>query len=91
MRGERGGGGGATIFLSSTWAHTSSARRYFNTYGGNSVACAIGEAVLDAIEEDGLQENAKTVGQYLKHRMTSLRDKHGEWIGDVRGEGLFQG
>jgi alanine-glyoxylate transaminase/(R)-3-amino-2-methylpropionate-pyruvate transaminase len=55
------------------------------------VACAIGEAVLDAIEEDGLQENAKTVGQYLKHRMTSLRDKHGEWIGDVRGEGLFQG
>lgn len=39
---------------------------YFNTYGGNSVACSIAEAVLDTIKEEGLQENAHKVGQYLQ-------------------------
>ena len=32
---------------------------YFNTFGGNSVACAIGEAVLDTIRDENLQENAR--------------------------------
>lgn len=66
---------------------------YFNTYGGNSVACALGNAVLDAIEQDGLQENARVVGEYLMKRMRSLKElpSVGEWIGDVRGHGLFQG
>ena len=66
---------------------------YFNTYGGNSVACAVGNAVLDAIEQDGLQENARVVGEYLSKRLCSLMElpSVGDWIGDVRGHGLFQG
>lgn len=66
---------------------------YFNTFGGNSVACAVGNAVLDAIERDGLQENARVVGEYLAMRMRSLQElpSVGGWVGDVRGHGLFQG
>ncbi|MCP8896868.1 aspartate aminotransferase family protein [Shinella daejeonensis] len=62
--------------------------RYFNTFGGNPVACAAGMAVLDVIEEDGLQENARTTGAFLKQQLgeiTSGRDD----IGDIRGAGLF--
>jgi ethanolamine-phosphate phospho-lyase len=63
---------------------------YFNTYGGNSVACAIAEAVFDTIEEEKLQENARVVGLYLTERLQPLLAKY-EWVGDVRGVGLFQG
>lgn len=63
---------------------------YFNTYGGNSVACAIAEAVLDTIVEEKLQENALVVGQYLTERLTPLVHKY-DWVGEVRGAGLFQG
>ena len=63
---------------------------YFNTYGGNSVACSIAEAVLDTIEEEHLQENARVVGLYLTERLQPLLAKY-DWVGDVRGSGLFQG
>uniref|UniRef100_A0A3Q1GQ54 Alanine--glyoxylate aminotransferase 2, mitochondrial n=2 Tax=Acanthochromis polyacanthus TaxID=80966 RepID=A0A3Q1GQ54_9TELE len=60
---------------------------HFNTFGGNSVACAVGSAVLNAIREDGLQQNCHHVGTYLMTELAKLRDKH-EIIGDVRGKGL---
>lgn len=63
---------------------------YFNTYGGNSVACAISEAVLDTIVQEKLQDNALQVGRYLQAALRPLLDKY-DWIGDVRGMGLFQG
>jgi len=68
----------------------SSGIEYFNTYGGNSVACAIAEAVLDTIQKEGLQENCLSVGNYIQKHLTPLMKKY-EWIGDVRGVGLFQG
>jgi 4-aminobutyrate aminotransferase-like enzyme len=46
--------------------------------------------VLDVIEEEGLQQNAREVGDYLHERLLALRDRH-EGIGDVRGNGLFLG
>ncbi|XP_052207935.1 alanine--glyoxylate aminotransferase 2 homolog 2, mitochondrial-like isoform X2 [Diospyros lotus] len=63
---------------------------YFNTFGGNPVSTAGGLAVLRVLEKEKLQENALTVGSYLKERLTSLKDKH-EIIGDVRGRGLLLG
>ncbi len=62
--------------------------RYFNTFGGNPVACAAGMAVLDVIEGEGLQENSRTVGAYLKAALQDLRGTNAS-IGDVRGAGLF--
>ncbi len=63
---------------------------YFNTFGGNPVSCSIGMAVLDVIEQEGLQKNALDVGTRLKARLAKLMKKY-PIIGDVRGQGLFIG
>ena len=63
---------------------------YFSTFGGNPVSMAVGLAVLDVIEEEGLLQKAQRVGQYLKEGFLALGERHPE-IGDVRGLGLFMG
>ena len=63
--------------------------RYFNTFGGNPVSCAAGLAVLDVIEQEGLQENALQVGQMMSDGLRELAERH-ECIGDVRGSGFFK-
>jgi 4-aminobutyrate aminotransferase-like enzyme/Ser/Thr protein kinase RdoA (MazF antagonist) len=63
---------------------------FFSTFGGNPVACAVGLAVLEVLEEERLQENALRVGTYLKKGLEGLQERH-EVIGDVRGLGLFLG
>jgi 4-aminobutyrate aminotransferase-like enzyme len=64
--------------------------RYFNTFGGNPVSCAVGQAVLEVIEREGILENARDVGAYLRDGLLSLAQRHAV-IGDVRGAGLFIG
>lgn len=63
---------------------------YFNTFAGNPVSCAVGLAVLDAIERDQLKENALNVGHYLLEGLRKLQQQF-DVIGDVRGLGLFLG
>jgi ethanolamine-phosphate phospho-lyase len=63
---------------------------FFSSFGGNPVSCAIGLAVLDVMEEEGLQENANLVGIYFKSLLMELKEKYA-CIGDVRGSGLFLG
>jgi 4-aminobutyrate aminotransferase-like enzyme len=63
---------------------------FFTSFGGNPVSCAIGEAVLNVIEEDSLQKHAKEVGDYFKKELEALKTTHSA-IGDIRGEGLFLG
>ncbi|MEO7986968.1 MAG: aspartate aminotransferase family protein [Gemmatimonadales bacterium] len=65
-------------------------RIHFNTFGGNPISMAAGLAVLDIIEEDGLQENARAVGGRLKAGLQELMARH-RLIGDVRGKGLMIG
>ena len=61
---------------------------YFNTYGANPIACAAGRAVLQAIAQDGLQDNALRIGAKLMAVIEDLKRRH-EIIGDVRGRGLM--
>lgn len=63
---------------------------YFNTFGGNPVSCAVGNAVLDVIEDENLQAHAAASGLHLKKKLDSLSHRY-PIIGDVRGYGLFLG
>ena len=63
---------------------------FFSSFGGNPVSCAVGMAVLDVVEEEGLRERALRVGRYLTEGFNRLAERH-EAIGDVRGPGLFMG
>src|SRR6476660_9501778 len=63
---------------------------HFNTFGGNPVCMAAGLAVLDVIDEDGLQENSRIIGKKLKDGLKALAKSH-QLVGDVRGMGLMLG
>jgi len=62
----------------------------FSTFGGNTVACAAGNAVLDVIERDELIKNGRVVGAYFRSRLRDLMETHA-LIGDVRGNGMLTG
>ncbi|WP_027531783.1 aspartate aminotransferase family protein [Bradyrhizobium sp. WSM3983] len=64
--------------------------RYFNTFGGNTVAIAAAQAVLDVIRDEKLMENANRIGKLIRDGFTELAKRH-EQIGDVRGAGLYVG
>ncbi len=65
-------------------------RRYFNTFGGNTVSCAVALAVLDVIQKEKLMENAREMGAYLNAGLLSLATSH-PIMGEIRGAGLFIG
>ncbi len=63
---------------------------YFSTFGGNTVSCAVGLAVLEIVHEEGLQSHALRVGTQLLDAIRPLAERY-EIIGDVRGSGFFLG
>ena len=63
---------------------------FFSTFGGNTVSCAIGLAVLDVLRDEQLQSHARDVGAHMLAGLGALADRHAV-IGDVRGSGLFLG
>jgi len=61
-----------------------------STFGGNPLACSAGIAVIEAIEEDSLLENATNMGSYAMEKLNALKQKH-SIIDHVRGKGLMIG
>jgi alanine-glyoxylate transaminase/(R)-3-amino-2-methylpropionate-pyruvate transaminase len=80
----------AAVVTTPEIAQALTSRIHFNTFGGNPVTCTQGRAVLQVIDEDGIQANAARVGGKLKAGFEALARKH-DVIGDVRGLGLMLG
>ena len=62
-----------------------------STFGGNPLAMAVGNAVLDVVLEDGFLDHVANMGLRLKQRLAALKDEHGDIIEEVRGQGLMLG
>ncbi|TIU34428.1 MAG: aminotransferase class III-fold pyridoxal phosphate-dependent enzyme, partial [Mesorhizobium sp.] len=62
----------------------------FSTFGGNTVACAAGMAVLDVLEREDLIKRSAAIGEYLRQELERLAEQH-PVIGDVRGLGMMTG
>ncbi len=63
---------------------------YFSTFGGSTLSCRIGAEVLDIVDDEGLMENARVIGETLLDGLRGLQTEF-DVIGDVRGMGLFVG
>lgn len=61
-----------------------------SSYGGNPLAAAAASASLRIIDEEGLVENSRRVGEYCLKKMEDWCDRY-PFVGDVRGAGLFIG
>jgi acetylornithine/N-succinyldiaminopimelate aminotransferase len=61
------------------------------TFGGNPLAMAIGNAVLDVVLAPGFVEGVARRGLLMRQRLAELKDRHGQIIEEIRGEGLMIG
>ncbi|MDR1702644.1 MAG: acetylornithine transaminase [Sporomusaceae bacterium] len=68
-----------------------SAGDHGTTFGGNPLACAAANAVLDTMAEEQILANVNTIGAYLRSKLTGLKNKYPALIEEVRGLGLIAG
>jgi 4-aminobutyrate aminotransferase-like enzyme/Ser/Thr protein kinase RdoA (MazF antagonist) len=81
---------GAVVTTAEIAASFDNGMEFFSTFGGSTVSCAIGLAVLDVVEEERLQAHARAVGNVLLERLrAAVGDR--PLVGDIRGSGLFVG
>jgi 4-aminobutyrate aminotransferase-like enzyme len=81
---------GAVVTTPEIAASFDNGMEFFSTFGGSTVACAVGLEVLAVVEEERLQDHAREVGAVLLDRLRALVGDH-PLVGDIRGSGLFLG
>jgi ornithine--oxo-acid transaminase len=59
-----------------------------STFGGNPLACAVAHAALRVLVEEGMIENAASMGEYLMSCLRSIASPH---VREIRGRGLLVG
>jgi acetylornithine/N-succinyldiaminopimelate aminotransferase len=62
-----------------------------STYGGNPLAMAVANAVLDAVLEPGFLEHVREIGLRMKQGLARIKDEHPDVVEEVRGSGLLVG
>ena len=62
-----------------------------STYGGNPLAMAVGNAVIDELTAPGFLDEVKRKAGFLRQRLAELADSHSDLVEGVRGEGLMLG
>ncbi len=94
MSSAKGLGGGFPVGACLTTEAVGSAMTagsHGSTFGGNPLAMAVGNAVLDVVLEPGFLDHVAQLGLRLKQRLAGIADEHGDIIEDVRGQGLMVG
>ena len=87
-----GGGFPVGAFLATDEAAAGmTAGTHGSTFGGNPLAMAAGNAVLDVVLEEGFLASVRQKALLLKQRLAEITDRHGAMIEEVRGEGLLIG
>ncbi len=81
---------GAFLMTEKVGQNSLAAGDHGTTYGGNPLACAAAQKVLELFEKDGIIEHVREVAPYLEKRLEELKEKHG-CIVERRGTGLMQG
>ncbi|HEV2394672.1 MAG TPA: acetylornithine transaminase [Verrucomicrobiae bacterium] len=87
-------GGGFPIgafWVRAPYADVLGAGTHGSTYGGSPLACAVALKILEVIQRDGLADNARRIGDFLKNGLQALAQKHPGVIRQVRGLGLMLG
>ncbi|MCV6624144.1 MAG: aminotransferase class III-fold pyridoxal phosphate-dependent enzyme [Cellvibrionaceae bacterium] len=79
---------GVILTNSKIWNRFNSKNELFSTFGGNTVSCSAGLAVLDVIERDDLLVKSITLGEYFREELEKLAQRF-PIIGEVRGQGLL--
>jgi acetylornithine/N-succinyldiaminopimelate aminotransferase len=90
----KGIGGGfplGAVLATANAASGMTAGTHGSTFGGNPLATAVGNAVLDVVLEDGFLENVERQAIHLKQKLSRLKDQHPKIIEEIRGEGLMMG
>jgi acetylornithine/N-succinyldiaminopimelate aminotransferase len=62
-----------------------------STFGGNQLAMAAANALLDVVLADGFLDHVRRIGLLLKQRLAEIHDRYPQIISEVRGEGLLVG
>lgn len=62
-----------------------------STFGGNPLACAVGNKILEIIDRDNLEQNAREMGQFFVKGLKQIQKKHQHIIKTIRGVGLMIG
>jgi len=62
-----------------------------STFGGNPLAMAVGNAVLDIIFEKDFLSNVKKKGEYFDEGLNKIKKKYPKILGEIRGVGLIKG
>lgn len=81
---------GAFLMTEKVGQHSLEAGDHGTTYGGNPLACAAVDKVLELFEKQHVLENVNEVAPYLERRLDELKDKY-DCIVERRGAGLMQG
>ncbi|NJK92351.1 MAG: aspartate aminotransferase family protein [Blastochloris sp.] len=85
-------GGGFPIgafWIGTEWADVFQPGSHGTTYGGTPLACAVSLAILEVIRSEGLEDNIRRQGDYLKTELEKMLGQHG--LESVRGMGLMLG
>jgi acetylornithine aminotransferase/acetylornithine/N-succinyldiaminopimelate aminotransferase len=87
-------GGGfpmGAIWIRAPYADVLGPGTHGTTYGGTPLGCAVALKILEVIQRDQLGENARLMGDYLKHGLQQLAQKYPSIVREVRGLGLMLG